>query len=123
MPKTGYLMPLGEAGRFAAQRRLDSAAERAELAQRQGLGKFTDAVIKATSEKEEAVVFVLWELYAQRKRSSLTPQNIQSSNRRILAPIGARRFLRLATVHPNQRCPRKWGAARLIEAMKRGRQS
>ena len=53
-----------------------------------GWERFTDAVVRALSEREEGVVYMLWGSYAQKKRRSLTPREIALRRRPPLAAVG-----------------------------------
>ncbi len=67
MPKTGYLMPWAKQGVLLLNAVLTVRRSEPNSHKSKGWEKFTDAVIKAVSEKEEGVVFVLWGAYAQKK--------------------------------------------------------
>jgi len=67
VPKTGYLMPWAKQGVLLLNAVLTVRRSEPNSHKGKGWEKFTDAVIKAVSDKEEAVVFVLWGAYAQKK--------------------------------------------------------
>ena len=67
MPKTGYLMPWAKQGVLLLNAVLTVRRSEPNSHKSKGWEKFTDAVIKAVSDKEEHVVFVLWGAYAQKK--------------------------------------------------------
>ena len=67
VPKTGYLLPWAKQGVLLLNAVLTVRRSEPNSHKGKGWEKFTDAVIKAISDKEEAVVFVLWGAYAQKK--------------------------------------------------------
>lgn len=67
VPKTGYLMPWAQQGVLLLNAVLTVRRSEPNSHKSKGWEKFTDAVIKAVSDKEEGVVFVLWGAYAQKK--------------------------------------------------------
>ena len=67
MPKTGNLDNWSRQGVFLLNATLTVRANKAGSHQHQGWEDFTDAVVKAVSEKKEHVVFLLWGKYAQEK--------------------------------------------------------
>lgn len=66
-PKTGYLMPWAKQGVLLLNTVLTVRRGEANSHKSKGWEKFTDAVIKAVSAKDERVVFVLWGASAQKK--------------------------------------------------------
>ena len=68
-PEDGYLMSWAEQGVLMLNTVLTVRANEANSHRKQGWEKFTDAVIRAVSDKEQPVVFVLWGNPAQKKRS------------------------------------------------------
>ncbi|MBD0694028.1 uracil-DNA glycosylase [Streptomyces sp. CBMA123] len=66
-PDNGYLMHWAEQGVLLLNAVLTVRAHEANSHKAKGWEKFTDAVIKAVSEREEPVVFVLWGNYAKKK--------------------------------------------------------
>ncbi len=67
VPKTGYLMPWAKQGVLLLNAVLTVRRSEPNSHKSKGWEKFTDAVIKAVSDNERAVVFVLWGAYAQKK--------------------------------------------------------
>lgn len=67
IPESGDLTRWGKQGVFLLNATLTVQAHQAGSHQKKGWETFTDAVIKAISEKKENVVFLLWGAYAQRK--------------------------------------------------------
>ncbi len=66
-PDNGYLMHWAEQGVLLLNAVLTVRAHEANSHKAKGWEKFTDAVIKAVSDREEPVVFVLWGNYAKKK--------------------------------------------------------
>jgi uracil-DNA glycosylase len=66
-PDNGYLMPWAEQGVLLLNAVLTVRAHEANSHKGKGWEKFTDAVIKAVSERAEPCVFVLWGNYAKKK--------------------------------------------------------
>ncbi|MEV8097911.1 uracil-DNA glycosylase [Kitasatospora sp. NPDC085879] len=66
-PDNGYLMHWAEQGVLLLNAVLTVRAHEANSHKAKGWEKFTDAVIKAVSEREEPCVFVLWGNYAKKK--------------------------------------------------------
>ncbi|MFE1319866.1 uracil-DNA glycosylase [Kitasatospora phosalacinea] len=67
VPDNGYLMPWAEQGVLLLNAVLTVRAHEANSHKNKGWEKFTDAVIKAVSAREEPCVFVLWGGYAKKK--------------------------------------------------------
>ncbi|MBC8136990.1 MAG: uracil-DNA glycosylase [Fibrella sp.] len=65
----GYLVPWAEQGVLLLNTVLTVRAHEPASHKGQGWETFTDAVIRAVSEKAEPVVFVLWGAHAQKKRA------------------------------------------------------
>ncbi len=68
-PKTGNLDNWARQGVLLLNATLTVRANQAGSHQKKGWETFTDAVIKAVSEKKEHIVFLLWGKYAQEKIS------------------------------------------------------
>jgi uracil-DNA glycosylase len=66
-PDNGYLMHWAEQGVLLLNAVLTVRAHEANSHKAKGWEKFTDAVIKAVSDRAEPVVFVLWGNYAKKK--------------------------------------------------------
>ncbi len=73
-PKSGYLMPWAQQGVLLLNTVLTVRRGEANSHKSKGWEKFTDAVIKAVSAKEERVVFVLWGASAQKKEKLIDTQ-------------------------------------------------
>jgi uracil-DNA glycosylase len=67
IPNHGYLVPWAEQGILMLNAVLTVRAHTPNSHKNQGWEKFTDAVIRATNEKRDPVIFVLWGGYAQKK--------------------------------------------------------
>lgn len=67
MPQTGNLDNLSRQGVLLLNATLTVRAGQAGSHQKKGWETFTDAVIKAVSERKEKIVFMLWGRYAQEK--------------------------------------------------------
>lgn len=65
--RSGYLMPWAKQGVLLLNAVLTVRRGEANSHKSKGWEKFTDAVIRAVSDKPETVVFVLWGAYAQKK--------------------------------------------------------
>ena len=69
VPNNGYLVPWAEQGVLLLNAVLTVRAHTPNSHKGKGWETFTDAVIKAVSDKPEPVVFVLWGGYAQKKEA------------------------------------------------------
>ena len=67
VPDNGYLAPWAKQGILMLNAVLTVRAGEPNSHKGKGWERFTDAVIRRVSEKEDAVVFVLWGAYAQKK--------------------------------------------------------
>ncbi|RAJ57498.1 uracil-DNA glycosylase [Streptomyces sp. Amel2xB2] len=67
VPDTGYLMPWAEQGVLLLNAVLTVRAGEANSHKGKGWETFTDAVIRAVSDRETPAVFVLWGNYAKKK--------------------------------------------------------
>lgn len=67
VPDNGYLMPWAEQGVLLLNAVLTVREAEPNSHKAKGWEKFTDAVIRAVSERPDPVVFVLWGAYAQKK--------------------------------------------------------
>jgi uracil-DNA glycosylase len=73
-PKSGCLIPWARQGVLLLNAVLTVRAHQANSHKNKGWEKFTDAVIQAMAAKEEAVVFLLWGGYAQKKKALVNPE-------------------------------------------------
>ena len=67
IPNNGFLAPWAEQGVLLLNAVLTVRAHEANSHKNKGWEKFTDAVLRAVSQKPEPVIFVLWGGYARRK--------------------------------------------------------
>jgi uracil-DNA glycosylase len=67
IPNNGYLAPWAEQGVLLLNAVLTVRAHQATSHKNKGWEKFTDAVLRAVSQKPDPVVFVLWGAYARKK--------------------------------------------------------
>ncbi|MYS84232.1 uracil-DNA glycosylase [Streptomyces sp. SID5474] len=67
IPDNGYLMPWAQQGVLLMNTVLTVRAHEAASHKGRGWEKFTDAVIKAVSDRDKPVVFVLWGGHAKKK--------------------------------------------------------
>jgi uracil-DNA glycosylase len=67
VPDNGYLMPWAEQGVLLLNAVLTVREGEANSHKGKGWEKFTDAVIKAVSDRQDPAVFVLWGNYAKKK--------------------------------------------------------
>ena len=67
IPNNGYLAPWAEQGVLLLNAVLTVRAHQATSHKNKGWEKFTDAVLRAVSQKPDPVAFVLWGAYARKK--------------------------------------------------------
>jgi uracil-DNA glycosylase len=67
IPNNGYLTPWAEQGVLLLNAVLTVRAHQPNSHKNKGWEKFTDAVLRAVSDKPDPVVFVLWGSYARKK--------------------------------------------------------
>jgi uracil-DNA glycosylase len=67
VPNNGYLVPWAKQGILLLNAVLTVRAHEANSHKNKGWEKFTDAIIRSVSDKDDPVVFVLWGGYAQKK--------------------------------------------------------
>ncbi|MEJ5090348.1 uracil-DNA glycosylase [Sphingobacterium faecium] len=85
IPRSGDLSHWAQQGVLLLNATLTVNAHQAGSHQKKGWEQFTDQVIKAISDQKDAVVFLLWGAYAQKKANL----------------IDANKHLILSTVHPS----------------------
>jgi uracil-DNA glycosylase len=68
LPNNGYLVPWAQQGVLLLNAVLTVQAHKPNSHKNRGWEKFTDAIIRKVSAKEQRVVFILWGAYAQKKR-------------------------------------------------------
>ena len=69
LPNNGYLVPWAEQGVLLLNAVLTVRAHAPNSHKGKGWETFTDAILRKVNDKEDAVVFVLWGAYAQKKKS------------------------------------------------------
>src|ERR1051326_367733 len=69
IPKTGNLEPWAKQGVLLLNATISVRANQAGSHQKKGWENFTDAIIKALSEKRKGLVFLLWGRFAQAKEN------------------------------------------------------
>ncbi len=72
VPDNGYLMPWDEQGVMLLNAVLTVRQAEPASHKKRGWERFTDAVITALNEREEALVFLLWGGYAKKKAKRIT---------------------------------------------------
>src|SRR5207244_10463058 len=93
LPKTGCLEPWAKQGVLLLNAVLTVRGGEPNSHKDKGWERFTDAVIRATGEKPEPVVFVLWGAYAQKKVKLIDTDRhtiVQSAHP---SPLSAKKFL------------------------------
>ncbi len=93
IPNNGYLVPWAKQGVMLLNAVLTVRAHKANSHKDKGWEKFTDSVIRALSERERPLVFLLWGAYAQKKIKL-----IDTSRHRIVtaahpSPLSYKKFL------------------------------
>ncbi len=92
-PDNGYLMPWAEQGVLLLNAVLTVRAHEANSHKGKGWEKFTDAVIKAVSERAEPCVFVLWGNFAKKKLPLIDTERHVVVQGAHPSPLSARLFL------------------------------
>ncbi len=95
IPNNGYLVPWAEQGVLMLNAVLTVRAHQPASHQGKGWEVFTDAAIRALSEREQPLVFVLWGNYARKKRTIIDAAQ-QSAHHRVIegphpSPLSANR--------------------------------
>ncbi|MEV7215688.1 uracil-DNA glycosylase [Kitasatospora cineracea] len=93
VPDNGYLMPWAEQGVLLLNAVLTVRAHEANSHKNKGWEKFTDAVIKAVSAREEPCVFVLWGGYAKKKLPLIDTERHVVVQGAHPSPLSAKLFL------------------------------
>ncbi|MFD4985007.1 uracil-DNA glycosylase [Streptomyces sp. NPDC058374] len=92
VPDNGYLMPWARQGVLLLNAVLTVRASEANSHKGKGWEKFTDAVIRAVSDRPDPAVFVLWGNYAQRKLPLIDTERHAVVKGAHPSPLSARRF-------------------------------
>jgi uracil-DNA glycosylase len=90
-PKSGSLVPWARRGVLLLNAVLTVRAHAPNSHKGKGWEKFTDAVIRAVSAKQDRVVFVLWGGYAQKKRDLVDTSRHAIVESAHPSPLSARR--------------------------------
>jgi uracil-DNA glycosylase len=86
IPNNGYLVPWAEQGVLLLNAVLTVRAHQPASHQGKGWEVFTDAAIRALSERKEPLVFVLWGNYARKKLSIIQAADQFARHRVIESP-------------------------------------
>ncbi|MQS06650.1 uracil-DNA glycosylase [Streptomyces alkaliphilus] len=93
VPTTGYLMPWARQGVLLLNTVLTVRAGEANSHQGRGWERFTDAVIRAISDRERPAVFVLWGARARKKLPLIDTDRHTVVTGAHPSPLSARKFL------------------------------
>ncbi|WP_436735917.1 uracil-DNA glycosylase [Streptomyces sp. BBFR102] len=92
VPDNGYLMPWARQGVLLLNAVLTVRASEANSHKGKGWEKFTDAVIRAVSDRPDPVVFVLWGNYAQKKLPLIDTERHAVVKGAHPSPLSAKKF-------------------------------
>lgn len=92
VPDNGYLMPWARQGVLLLNAVLTVRASEANSHKGKGWEKFTDAVIRAVSDRPDPAVFVLWGNYAQKKLPLIDTGRHTVVKGAHPSPLSARKF-------------------------------
>ncbi|GGO54361.1 uracil-DNA glycosylase 2 [Streptomyces daqingensis] len=93
VPDNGYLMPWAEQGVLLLNAVLTVREGEANSHKNKGWETFTDAVIRAVSERENPAVFVLWGNYAKKKLPLIDTEKHVVVQGAHPSPLSAKKFL------------------------------
>ncbi|MET7641516.1 uracil-DNA glycosylase [Streptomyces sp. NPDC005438] len=93
VPDNGYLMPWARQGVLLLNAVLTVRAKEANSHKGQGWEQFTDAVIRAVSDREQPAVFVLWGNYAKKKLPLIDTERHTVVQGAHPSPLSAKKFL------------------------------
>ena len=108
VPDNGYLMPWARQGVLLLNAVLTVREGEANSHKGKGWEKFTDAVIRAVSDRSDPAVFVLWGNYAKKKLPLIDAERhavVQGAHPSPLSAklfFGSRPFSRIDTAHKEQ---------------------
>ena len=91
IPNNGYLVPWAKQGILLLNAVLTVRAHQANSHQGKGWEAFTDAIIKAVSERDKPAVFVLWGGYARKKAALINASRHTIIESAHPSPLSARR--------------------------------
>ncbi|WP_424214908.1 uracil-DNA glycosylase [Streptomyces sp. BI20] len=92
IPDNGYLMPWARQGVLLLNAVLTVREGEANSHKNKGWEKFTDAVIRAVSDRPDPVVFVLWGAYAQKKLPLIDTERHVVVKGAHPSPLSAKKF-------------------------------
>lgn len=92
IPNNGFLVPWAEQGVMLLNAVLTVRAHQANSHRDRGWEKFTDAVIRVASDRDEPVVFVLWGAYAQKKGKHIDEKKHPVIKSAHPSPLSANKF-------------------------------
>ncbi|MCF2526003.1 uracil-DNA glycosylase [Yinghuangia soli] len=92
VPDNGYLMPWAEQGVLLLNTVLTVRAHEAASHKGQGWERFTDAVIKSVSDREQPVVFLLWGAHAKKKAALIDTSRHVIVEGAHPSPLSAKKF-------------------------------
>jgi uracil-DNA glycosylase len=92
VPDNGYLMPWARQGVLLLNAVLTVRAGEANSHKGKGWEKFTDAVIRAVSDRPDPAVFVLWGNYAQKKLPLIDAERHAVVKGAHPSPLSAKKF-------------------------------
>jgi uracil-DNA glycosylase len=93
IPNNGYLVPWAEQGVMLLNAVLTVRAHKPTSHKDKGWETFTDAVIRALSERERPIVFLLWGAYAQKKIKLIDTDRHRIVTAAHPSPLSYKKFL------------------------------
>jgi uracil-DNA glycosylase len=93
IPDNGYLVPWAERGVMLVNAVLTVRAHKPTSHKNKGWETFTDAVIRALSERERPLVFLLWGAYAQKKIKLIDTERHRIVTAAHPSPLSYKKFL------------------------------
>ena len=92
IPNHGYLVPWAEQGMLLLNAVLTVRAHEANAHKDRGWEQFTDAIIRAASDRTDPMVFVLWGAYAQKKEKLIDGDRHVVLKAAHPSPLSAKKF-------------------------------
>lgn len=92
IPNNGYLVPWAEQGVLLLNAVLTVRAHEPNSHKDKGWEHFTDAIIKAASDRDDPMVFVLWGAYAQKKEKLIDGDKHVILKAAHPSPLSAKKF-------------------------------
>ncbi len=93
IPNNGYLEPWAKQGVLLLNAVLTVRAHEANSHKDKGWEKFTDAVINALNEHHDAIVFLLWGAYAQKKGKLIDTKKHRVISGAHPSPLSVKKFM------------------------------